>query len=171
MEGYFQYGVELPWDGRNALPAMMAPDCMVEVRCKIRGQVLVGNAGRFNWMMVESYKVVDERYKPIDDFGELPPVGFTQNECAVVGAFEKHFAQFKVVAHESDHAIIAVTRYKNDTEIGCWPYALTSDQFRPVKTDRDKFIDAAVNIIEHSKFCAPEEIAGDLFDAGFKAPE
>lgn len=169
MKGYFEYDVEVQWDGSNSLPAMMERDCLVEVEFKLHGAKETGVAGRFNWMMVKSYKVIDDRYNHFD-LGELPPVGFTQNECEVIGTFYDTFAEFKVVAHEQEHAIVVVTKYKNGDR-GCWPFALRSHHLRPIRPEREKFIEAAVKVAEEHNRSGAKELYGALFDAGFKAPE
>ena len=74
--------------------------------------------------------------------GELPPVGFTQNECELTGLCYERFSEFEVVAHVNGKAIIAVTKYTCGSS-GVWANALESRFFKPIRTEREKVIEAA----------------------------
>lgn len=101
--------------------------------------------------------------------GELPPVGFTQNECKLVGLCYERFAEFDIVAHVKDKAIVVVTKY-NCGSTGVWASAVEGRFFKPICTEREKVIEAAMKI--HMPFDSDEEGFGALYDAGLlRLPE
>lgn len=101
--------------------------------------------------------------------GELPPVGFTQDECELTGLCYERFAEFQVVAHVKSKAIVAITKYSCGST-GVWANALEQRFFKPIRTDREKAIEAAMKI--HMPFDSDEEGFGALYDAGLlRLPE
>ena len=101
--------------------------------------------------------------------GELPPVG---TECEVLNhqftsnaAWEKctiiFMGKFKCIYNsESCHERVGSVELTGAIE------------FRPICTEREKAIDAAINIIKKSKEWTFKEIMAELYDAGsLRLPE
>lgn len=97
--------------------------------------------------------------------GELPPAGTEclcwfddgrecWHECIVIGSIDS----------EIKNRYVAVSLIgKHDRKL-VW-----ANEFRPLRTEREKFIDAAMSTAgDYHKL---EDILGDLFDAGFRAPD
>lgn len=167
-----RYGVEIPWDGRNALPADVDCNCEVEVTLALGGAKYteMGNANRFNWMLVKSYKVIDERYKPKAtpakhwfEAGELPPVGTKclcyfddgrecWHECVVIGSIDD----------EIKNGYLAVSLIGKHERKLVWV-----NDFKPIKTDKEKAIEFALSKIHNgmNRHAAPY-IIEQLYDAG-----
>lgn len=84
------------------------------------------------------------------DKGELPPIGV---ECEVYGALGQYneWHKCEIFAVEFGRVFI-----KNDK--GFTDRSITNIRFRPIKTEKDKFVEAAVEIMTKSD----EEFAGDL---------
>jgi hypothetical protein len=173
MRGYFQYGVEIPWDGRNALPSGVDRDCQVEVTFSLggAGYTETGNANRFNWMLVKSYKVIDELYKPKPaptkpwfEAGELPKAGTKclcyfddgrecWHECVIIGSIDG----------EMKNGYLAVSLIGKHERKLAWV-----NDFKPIKTDKEKAIESADAAI-HEYSAGAEirtELLGALYDAG-----
>lgn len=98
--------------------------------------------------------------------GELPPVGekclcwFDDgrecwHECIVIGS----------ITAERDNGYLAVSLIGSHERKLLW-----ADKFRPLKTERERFVEAAVKLNKAHQWTAAE-FAAAMYDAGFKAPE
>lgn len=184
----YKYGVEYPTNGKKPdLP----DDVLVEFYDLCLGVKPVGVLA-FN--RFKSFRIVDERYKPAGpvsgaggisakeainniinamkstlpsgwyERGELPPVGV---ECEV-SAWGNSYEWCKINYMGKQRCIVEHKTQKEQH------YHLTSVKFRPTKTEREKFVEAAHAAIGCAGFDEDEtnsDYFEALFDAGFKAPE
>lgn len=173
INGY-KYGVE--YETNNKKPDL--PDDLV-IEC-FDGSTWWGgyedklNVGEleFNTYATTKFRIVDERYKPKSEQswfekGELPPVG---TECEVLNNALDNADWVKCVIHFVGK-ITCVYTSESCTERCAY---LDFVKFRPIKSERDKFIEAASVIIhkwqiEHNHSAA--KCAEMLYDAGFRAPK
>ena len=92
--------------------------------------------------------------------GELPPVGV---ECEVYLSWINKWIKVKVVAVDCDRII-----WRNGTD-GISYIGTHKDNVRPLKTERERFVEAAFGCYEMGM--STENFTKALYDAGFKAPE
>jgi hypothetical protein len=91
--------------------------------------------------------------------GERPPVGI---ECEL-WEFDEVWRKVEVIAHTKKGLVV----YWENKE-----FLISSDRkFRPIKSERERFIDIGCCIILKKINSLPSEILGKLYDAGFRAPE
>lgn len=160
----YKYGVEYECSGvKPDLP----DDVLVAVRSSDHGfeSFPERQVGINAWQLTAAFKIVDERYKP-DSWharGELPPVG-TECEYAV-GTGSLGFDWCFFVGR--NHSGSLIIESDNGNILSYHKHQL---KFRPLRTDREKFIDAAESVRKAHQWTT-EEYLGALFDAGFKAPE
>ena len=163
----FEWGKEYPTNGEK--PNL--PDDVIIDRKYSNGwtglQIEIINCA--GWSHPKAFRIVDKRYKPKGtsmnnnnsdnswhERGDLPPVDSTVESkpywhtCYVVCDYldgrlihDKHEDSF-YVARKGIH------------------------EFRPIKSEREKFIDAVISVIDTSH--SYRTAAGDMFDAGFRAP-
>lgn len=166
----YKYGVEYKWCGSNSLPENIERDCVVDVRFPI-GSNLTGNAGRFNWMMVSAFKIIDERYKTVEkdntwfERGELPPVGTI---CKAYHEGSGEWLDAEVLKHRVNSAAnnVAVAMGIRDFKL-FWFSAS-----RPIRTDREKAIEAAKAALLKKGSLAIITNLETLYDAGLlRLPE
>lgn len=162
----YEYGVEYQTNGKK-------PDLPDDVEVCIEGQSYKSrdSVGEWDWPLIRSFRIVDERYKPKSEDsswferGELPPVG---------ARFEAYFEQDHhpkwsagVVAYKSiEHTILKFddgeeNHYKTSElkKIG---------KFRPIRTEREKAIEAAIAVDGSITMLQ----AAALYDAGLlRIPE
>ena len=179
INGY-QYGVEYPTNGKKPdLP----DDCeyVVKYGGKWDLNFRVNSLFETNWPVVESFKVVGERYKPKDqtaqphdmadnswhERGELPPAG-VKCEVKLNGEWMPVF----VVGKNSKGYLVFEPLF--DWGFSYDSYGNDALNFRPIKSEREKFIDAASDVMRGTSVVmtvrAQLEICAALFDAGFRAP-
>lgn len=119
--------------------------------------------------------------------GELPPVGVLCEAAhgGLYGYWEKieilkHDLNFSFNGDSSRIACISISGTKDaepNREIGelFWLYNVKDGdcKFRPIKTERDISIEAAVDAIDHLGYgrVASREIATKIYDAGFRKNE
>lgn len=121
-------------------------------------------AGGFAWAAVHSFRIVDERYN-WHALGELPPVG---TECEYKFKNPAYSWTEVVVNYISkQNAILIIKNGGKEVHTD----AFKADEFRPLRTDREKFIEAAMRVSDVTRLWDAKEFFGNLFDAGFKAPE
>lgn len=189
----FKYGVEYPTNGKK--PDL--PDDVEIIYITDLEEYSLDNAGQYNWFNAVAFRIVDERYKPklleefiVDDMtqavlknngfldnswherGELPPVG---TQCEWKGLRGGKWVQCEVIDKYQDKEMVVFNtgEYRNcKFEI----LQLDSVEFRPLKTEREKFVDAGVNALKASgKWTHVSSVTATalevLFDAGFRAPE
>lgn len=158
----YEYGVEYPCNGKKPdLPG----DVLVEQCYSGHWYRQAKQVNKWvSWLDVTAFRIVDERYN-WHARGELPPVGV---ECEV----EYNSAEIK----KKFHRVIPVFYSKSlaifeDVRGGEVAYFIKCCKFRPIRTDREKFIEAAMSVGELRGRDGAKEVYGRLFDAGFKAPE
>lgn len=107
------------------------------------------------------------------DQGELPPVGsvvlYSYKDGYSRSCYTKDWNdgdELEILSHkEVCGKLLCVVFNRQKQNAQC----LVSDCMLPLRTDREKFIDAAMRAAgDHHKL---EDALGNLFDAGFKAPE
>lgn len=168
----YEYGVEYPTDG---VEPDLPDDVFVEQYSTADEKWHKGKVSYWNWQArtITKFRIVDERYKPSKsswhERGELPPVG---------ARFEAYFERDDrpkwnagIVEYKSDEHVILIF------DDGDENYYETSRlkkiaKFRPIRTEREKAIEAAIPVVERSKFCAFDALAAELYDAGLlRLPE
>ena len=97
----------------------------------------------------------DDWYKA----GELPPIGANVDVVGLVvyGAGE---IDCEVISHVENCAVIRMSY-----GLGCFE----PDNLKPSKTDKGRFIDAAISCL--SEFKSANQVFGEMYDAGFRLPE
>lgn len=172
INGY-RWGAEYPTNGKKPdLP----DDVLVKVKvvCNIWGDAIPARRITIDEtdFSAAAFRIVDERYKPIElekpeqktelswhERGELPPVGV---ECEVY--FHKWLVCY----------FLGVTRKGNPIVEWGNGYAeslMADTKFRPIKSERDLFVEAALKVVAVGNLSRTKEIAEKLYDAGFRAPE
>lgn len=99
--------------------------------------------------------------------GELPPVS---TQCEWKGLNGGYWVQCEVIDKYQDKEMVVFNtgEYRNGRyEI----LKLDSVEFRPLRTEREKFVEAAIRVGELRARDGAVEVYGRLFDAGFRAPE
>lgn len=99
--------------------------------------------------------------------GELPPVS---TQCEWKGLNGGYWVQCEVIDKYQDKEMVVFNtgEYRNCRyEI----LKLDSVEFRPLRTEREKFVEAAIRVGELRARDGAVEVYGRLFDAGFRAPE
>jgi hypothetical protein len=175
INGY-KWGVEYPTNGKT-------PDLPDDVLFQWKNSFAETGAsfsGRLDWrigksMEVVKFRIVDERYKPKEpesltkpdnswhELGELPPVGV---ECEYKVERAKSFIKcFFIGSNSSGNLVIeAFGRYCT--------YKREQIKFRPIKTEREKFVEAAIKAVSNCRLWQmSNEDAAILYDAGFRAPD
>ena len=190
----YKYGVEYETNGKK-------PDLPRNVIVEIKTRDGWKGAGHpsdavwtWNWDNALSFRIVDERYKPVEpkdnkrariftakDFpglpieqtpekswhekGELPPVGV---ECEYKFANPSYdWTPVKINYISQKHAIFVCLNDGEEVHTDCF----TVNKFRPLKTEREKFVEAAIGVYISTSATTFEEFSQKLYDAGFKAPE
>lgn len=175
----YKYGVEYPTNGKKPdLP----DDVIVMIRInnkfyKNQWSPASRSVDNVLWDdVVTAFRVVDERYKPKEtkletdnswyERGELPPVGV---KCEM--KLDDDWIFCKLIGYDEDKPIFKLELPKGGGfEITYLP--CTGCKFRPIKTEREKFVEAARNCFNQSdKNKVLSSIAEALYDAGFRAPE
>lgn len=185
INGY-RWGVEYPTNGRKP---NLNGDVMCLVKFTGRPDFSQVDCVINNWPFDQTshFKITDQRYKPVSEIaeskpdaesvsknpesnwfeaGELPPIG---EQCEWKGLIGGYWAQCEVIDRYQDKEIVVFNTgdYRN-CKFQILP--LDSVEFRPIRTDRDKFIDAAE--AEFKKSGIDELVDfGFLYDAGFRLPE
>lgn len=181
----FEWGKECPSNGKKPdLPG----DLIVSIK-PADGWTIIKQTSKLDdyiWDRIESFRIVDKRYKPKEapmpeqlgnseqldnswfERGELPPVGV---KCEVYGALGQYneWHKCEIFAVEFGRVFI-----KNDK--GFTDRSITNIRFRPIKTERENFIDAAIKVVtpEDSKMISTNtasNLFGKLYDSGFRAPD
>lgn len=162
----YEYGVEYETNGNEPC---LADDIIVEQYSTADKKWHKGAVGGWNWRArtITKFRIVDERYKPKPkdntwfERGELPPVGavceydsqLDWEICKVVAINGKAIA----FTCDGDKDRIFVTNAEKT-------------DFRPLKTEREKAIEAAKELIK--SFDIPPAVYGALYDAGLlRLPE
>ena len=98
--------------------------------------------------------------------GELPPVGIECETHAPGYGWEKVW----VVAKHAFEDRVIISEHKGQGKLR---YGKAED-FRPIKSERERFVEAASDVIRGTSVVitgsAQLEICAALFDAGFRAP-
>lgn len=130
-----------------------------------------GNDGLHYATKAPEFKLSAGVFNLVDDDwharGELPPVGARclcwfddgrecWHECFVIGSIDSEIKNRYLAA-----SLIG----KHDRKL-VW-----ANEFRPLRTEREKFIDAVMSLSSKKDVDKPEDLAGALFDAGFRLPE
>lgn len=91
--------------------------------------------------------------------GELPPVGVEceHSEEGVVFIVAKH--------HFSERVIFSKNKEFGDLMYGC------KERFRPIKTEREKFVERYEKHFKNATKLELNEWAGSLFDSGMRYTE
>lgn len=158
INGY-KYGVEYPTNGKK--PDLPDDFIVTTTVNDSRGWLEPSTVSTRRWELAEAFRIVGERYKPkqpayasrdemakhsiIGDMqldnswherGELPPVG---TECEVSNC-GSDFVWCKI-KYMGSHICVVQHRNYNDQH-----YHLSGAlRFRPIKTEREKFVDAGVS--------------------------
>ena len=170
VNGY-QYGIEYPANGNKP---DLDGDVLVEQFSTADDKWHAGSVYFWNWNAnsIKKFRIVDERYKPKDhpaqphdmvdnswhERGELPPVGA---ECEV-SVLDQGYFDFEVRGYYQGKVWMASAETGDITEM------VNHCKFRPIKSERERFIDAATSVFYNGSHC--ERMAAALFDAGFRAP-
>jgi len=195
INGY-KWGVEYPTNGNKPDLPGDAVVCATSHTGTYLGNQKVGSSSR-HLDIIESFSIVDERYKPkqpevssetnttefgkkefLQDFsvianavksppdnswherGELPPVGV---ECVIFPRCSKARITYM------GNGVACYVDLSNGLEYSC---ATSSFEFSPMKSEREKFVEAAFEVLV-SKGFAPQSEDADyfyaLYDAGFRA--
>lgn len=121
--------------------------------------------GKVNWRHIYKFKIVDERYKPkeqdMDDWyekGELPPAN---TECEV--RIDGQWLPTVVIGHYAMEAVVVdpcvtVQRF----------FCTTANNLRPIRTEKDKLIDAVEKIIDGCDSVTDRGIAHAIINAGYR---
>jgi hypothetical protein len=182
----FKWGVEYPTNGNK--PNL--PDG-IQVQRKSKyvldpvvwnGHVIIDK--ETSWDDTTAFRIVDERYKPKEsqgkpsvdgvkskldnswhERGELPPVGticesydFTHSQWAKVKTLDAITGSLEIACVTIDESEAYGRLF-----FGC--------KFRPIKSERDKFVEAALGIAEEVGRANYRTIFSKMHDAGFKAPD
>ena len=175
VNGY-QYGVEYETNGEKP---DLDDDVVVEFKNKhglwnVMGK---GSVAFWAWHFGVAFRIVDDRFKPKQtpmpvqnteqdnswhERGELPPAG-TICEC-----FDySHWQRALILCRDGNSAWVRLAEDDRVTKSD-------PSDFRPIKSDREKFIDAASDVMRGTSVVitgsAQFEICAALFDAGFRAP-
>lgn len=165
----YEYGVEYQTNGNEPC---LADDIVVEQYSTADEKWHKGAVCCWNWgaRTITKFRIVDERYKPKPkdntwfERGELPPVGI---ECEVEcnsAEIKKQFHRVVPVFYSKSLAIF------EDVRGGEFAYFIKCCKFRPTKTEREKTIEAAKELIK--AFDIPPAVCGALYDAGLlRLPE
>ena len=181
VNGY-QWGVEYPTNGKK--PDLPAESLKLELKNRHFDTVVQSCDSNFvNWENVKSFRIVDERHKPKDESssnpqldnswherGELPPVG-VNCEAKLNGEWMPVF----VVGKNSKGYLVFEPLF--DWGFSYDSYGNDALNFRPIKSDRERFIDAALDGFDKVSDEFPpakndwlKKLFGGMFDAGFRAP-
>lgn len=187
----YECGVEYPTNGQE--PDLL-DDVIVEQYSTADEKWHKGAAGTWNWKArtITKFRIIDERYKPAEkpnaltpeaslthsdsslthnwfERGELPQVGF--NFEAYFDGDDKPKWNAGVVAYISDEHVI-LKFDDGDENYYDHKALLKKAKFRPIKTDKEKAIDAAAKIAEEHNKSGAKEFYGALYDAGLlRLPE
>lgn len=157
----YEYGVEYQTNGQKP---ELPDDVLVEFKNKDGVWNVSGSDALCSWAWCRSsaFRIVDERYN-WHDRGELPPVG---EECEVYIEQRNCWAKVKVLAVDGDY-IVWRNGSDNKSYIGT-----NKDNVRPIRTEREKAIEAASKIAEEHNKSGAKEFYGALYDAGLlRLPE
>ncbi|WGH49795.1 hypothetical protein [Alishewanella phage vB_AspM_Slickus01] len=183
INGY-KYGVEYPSNGKKPdLP----DDVVVEYKHKFGDWHLAGadRVYMWDWSNSAKFRIVDERYKPVSEItdkpktenpsdsswhkgGEYPPAG---TKCEVLNNSLSNPEWEKAVIHFVGKIVCV---YSSDS---CTERCARLDfvKFRPIKSERDKFIEAGVQALKNRGWDTITKVTTDalchLYDAGFRAPD
>lgn len=165
INGY-KWGEEYENNGKK-------PDLPHDVKVQIDGNggewLPPRKSGSNMWGITNKFRIVDNRYKPVteqpaepkqDDWfarGELPPVGWK-------GEYKPFWHACEVVAHHKGFAVVW------DAHDLSYFRTNKPEIFRPIKTEREKFIEAVVGK-NFGGYIVTKAAAEDMYDAGFKTPE
>jgi len=184
INGY-KWGVEYQTNGKK-------PDLPDDVLVEFKSERLIGwnktSVGYVDWVFTTEFRIVDERHKPKDQpmfinftvdrrmkdgivissdnswhaRGERPPVGV---ECEVLNsALDNAEWERCVVKFIGDLVCVYTSESCNER---C--AHLDFIKFRPIKTEREKFVEAALEIADRStNYTATFK---QMYDAGFRAPD
>ena len=184
INGY-KWGVEYPTNGKK-------PDLLNDVLVEFKSERLIGwnknSVGYVDWIFTTSFRIVDERYKPKQpeshgkpsvngakgkpdkswhERGDLPPVGV---ECEWRPSSPTNANWKRCVIDYIHGDRICVTNADSFKT----KQVLHNVKFRPIKSEREKFVEAAVKAINKSGIEVYSEDTPyflSLYDAGFKAPD
>lgn len=174
INGY-KWGVEYPTNGKK--PEL--PDDVVVV-VKFSPSDIVWHKDfvqNWRWLAggITSFRIVDERYKPKAEIvsadnswherGEFPPAGI---ECEV--NFKHKWYKTKIVGMNDEFCVFDCRNFSDALYEGYDDPSV----FRPIKTERERFVDAAFLAIRSMGVVIYEEDApylSALYDSGFRAPE
>lgn len=185
INGY-EWGKEYPTNGkRTDLP----DDVVVQVKADCffgwtRKPDLIVN---LCWNSITAFKITDPRYKPVSEIsesnpdavvvsenpesnwferGELPPVGticeYTLGNSEIWYKCEIHYTV------END-GVVMFAPHLNHKKY-CSIHGSSGAKFRPVRTEREKFIDAGCAAMKTQHHTVKSNL-GFLFDAGFRGPK
>lgn len=171
-------GVEYQTNGKKpSLP----DDVSVIALSKLTGYWLpCFSVGEVNWRHIEKFQIVDERYKPkekdMNDWyekGELPPVGEVVEFNFVSLDYMDHIYtnwkdgdKLEVIAHKNglNSSRVAVVWNTRDK----YPSCLIAKAMRPIRTEKDKLIDAVEKIIDGCDSVTDRGIAHAIINAGYR---
>ena len=184
INGY-RWGVEYPTNGKRP---ELADDVIVSTKCNDnRGWLPETICFNRDWRWPTHFKITDLRYKPADtsyldvkqkdhiveanekvynswhERGELPPVGV---ECEVYFDTD-HYPEWHsgTVTYRSDKFTIII--YADGDERCYEPEELEDAKFRPIRTHREKVIEAAENGMLTSRVSnAQRKTIKRLYDLG-----
>lgn len=139
-----------------------------------------------NWVDVLSFRIVDERYKPAAELvkdgleicekiekkltsvdndwhirGEWPPVGV---ECEILQSNisgDLDWVRVKVIAYTEKSVVIEM--------LGSEILRSRDFKFRPIKSERERFIEAASRVLHQTEGGIINDISlGQMYDVGFR---
>lgn len=192
----YKYGVEYETNGKKPdLP----DDVLVDIKCEegsnawqyntnLKVSEVLWSRDKYDdsFIPASHFKIIDQRYKPVEtapdtdkqvfieapmfkglpnekswhEKGELPPVGWHGE--VTWGA--------KTSWHE---CVMLPSNRISYNSISGWVVNdvrnLEFVEFRPLKTERERFVEAAIACL--TEFKSENQVFGELYDAGFKAPE
>lgn len=187
INGY-KWGVEYPTNGEK-------PDLPDDLEIKWlkpcgkwSGKVI---SGYFRWKggraEVTKFRIVDERYKPVSEISEkqqnvsdLPENNQKTenvNDWYKRGELPPVDSEIEVYTEGEEVRQIHVVWSGDDVVFG-WDmgapfvyahFSAEAYEFRPIKSEREKFVEKACLVVKDKNHHL-EAVFGQLFDAGFKAP-
>jgi hypothetical protein len=190
INGY-KFGVEYPTNGRQ--PDL--PDDTMVATCKYMHQ----RVDETNWRMTTNFKITDQRYKPADEVSEVEKLGIMppmnkSERCIIVPAPTKPWfeagelpkAGTKCMCYFDDgrecwHKCIFIGSIDSEMANGYLAVSLIgkhelklvwANSFAPIKTDKEKAIQAADAVIRKTSSAVDDVALNALYDAGLlRLPE
>lgn len=195
----YKYGVEYETNGKKPdLPDDVLVSA-TSISGIDLGDQYAGSSRR-NWDIIKSFRIVDDHFKPVDadyfsesevdenndgvsisyksekswhEKGELPPVG---TECKMKHPGIVDWVKVTIECYFNSvdgHSMVVISGHNYDVWDENYPVIRIDEEleFLPLKTERERFVDVVTSLAVKNDIVSQEDLAGALYDAGFKAPE